>query len=138
MKTLVVYYSYTGKTKKIAEDIANEKNADSIELLEKTKRSVFNAYVRGSMAARGQKPVELQNENIDFSVYDNIIIAMPIWAGYPAPAINNIICALPAGKKVELVMVSGSGSSQGSAPKTKVLVEAKGCTVEKYQDIKSE
>ena len=137
MKTLVVYYSYTGKTKKIAQDLAKEKGAEIIELQEKAKRSKFNAYVFGSMAARGQKSVELQNDKIDFSAFDSIVIAMPIWAGYPAPAINNIIQALPGGKKIELIMISGSGSSKGSAEKTKALIEAKGCSVEKYQDIKS-
>ena len=81
-----------------------------------------------------RKKAELQDLTPDLSAYDKIVIAMPIWAGHPAPAINNIIDILPAGKEIELVMVSGSGSSADSAPKTKALIEAKGCKIVKYLD----
>jgi flavodoxin len=137
MKTLVIYYSYTGKTKRIAEDLAKKESADLIEVKEKKPRSKFNAYVFGSFAARGQKQAELQPFSSDFSAYDKIIIAMPIWAGYPAPAMNTIISLLPKDKKIELIMTSGSGSSQSTSEKTKALIEAKGCTVIKYEDIKA-
>lgn len=136
MKTLVIYYSYTGKTKRIAEDTAKKVNADIIELKEKKSRSKFNAYLFGSFAARGQKQAELQHFDPDFSAYDKIIISMPIWAGYPAPPINNIINLLPEGKQIELIMTSGSGSSKGSSDKTKALIEARGCNVVNYKDIK--
>ena len=136
MKTLVIYYSYSGKTKAIAENIAKEESADLIEVKEKAIRSKWKAYLLGCFEARAQKQVELQPFNTDFSAYDQITIAMPIWAGYPAPAINRIISLLPSGKDITLVMTSGSGSSKGSAENTKALVEAKGCRVIKYQDLR--
>ena len=137
MKTLVIYYSYTGKTRAVAERIANESAADIIELKDSVPRSKLSAYLRGSFEARGQKKAVLQPFDTDFPAYDKIVIAMPIWAGYPAPAINNVIAALPNGKAVELVMTSGSGSSKDSTEKTKALIAARGCEVVKYQDIKS-
>lgn len=136
MKTLTIYYSYTGKTKKIAESAAKQEAADLIEVREKNTRSKFNAYVFGSLAARRQKQSDLQPFNADFSVYDKIIIAMPIWAGYPAPAMNTIINLLPKGKNVALIMTSGSGSSKGTSEKTKSLIAAKACDVVSYQDVK--
>ena len=136
MKTLVMFYSYTGKTRTVANKIAVEENADIIELKDKTARSKFNAYVLGSIAARGQKQAELQPFNTDFSAYDKIIIAVPIWAGYPAPAFNNAVQQLPGGKEIELVLTSRSGNSKGSSEKTKTLIEAKGSKVIKYQDVK--
>ncbi len=137
MKTLVVYYSYTGKTKKIAEGLAKKESADVIEVKEKKTRSKFNAYVFGSLAARGQKQAGLQPFDADFSAYDTIIIAMPIWAGYPAPAMNTIISLLPTGKKIELIMTSGSGNSKSTCEKIKALIKARGCDVVKYEDIKA-
>lgn len=137
MKTLVIYYSYTGKTKKIAEGLAKKESADMIEVKEKKTRSKFSAYVFGSLAARGQKQTALQPFDADFSAYDKIIIAMPIWAGYPAPAMNNIISLLPKGKKIELIMTYGSGNSKSTSEKTKALIEAKGCDIVKYEDIKA-
>jgi hypothetical protein len=84
-----------------------------------------------------QKETVLIPYNCDFSAYEKIIIAMPIWAGHPAPAFNNIVKALPNGKEVELIMTSGSGKSDGTTEKTKKLVTDRGCKVSKYLDIKT-
>ena len=136
MKTLVIYYSYTGKTKELVGKLAAQNELDILEVKETKRRFAFNAYVFGSLAARGQKQAELQPFDADFSAYDKIILAMPLWAGYPAPAMNNLISLLPSGKDVELLITSGSGNSSGSAEKTKALVAARGCRVTKYEDIK--
>lgn len=136
MKTLVIFYSYTGKTREIAKKIAETENTDLIEVKEKKNRSKLNAYLIGSFASMRQKATELLEFDGDFSKYDKIVIAMPIWAGYPAPPMNNIIGLLPDGKDVELILTSASGKSDGSTEKTKALVAAKGCNILKYEDIK--
>lgn len=136
MKTLVIYYSFTGKARKAAEGLAKKENAELIEVKEKNPRSKFNAYVFGSLAAIRQKSAEISRLDCDLSLFEKIIIVMPIWAGHPAPAMNNIINLLPDGKEIELVFTSGSGNSSGSAEKTKALIAAKGCKVTKYTDIK--
>jgi hypothetical protein len=141
MSTIVIYYSYTGNTKKYAEDLANEcdslcgENADILELQYAKPLSKPKAYALGSFAAMRRKCAELKPLGCDLAKYDKIIIAMPIWASHPAPPINNVIAALPSGKDVELIMISASGNS-GNADKTKALIEAKGCTVTKYADVK--
>ena len=137
MKTLIIYYSYTGKTRTIAEELAKKESADIVEVKEKKKRSKFNAYIIGSFTAMRQKKADLESFNIDFSEYEKIIIAMPIWAGFPAPAFNNVLELLPNDKTVELIMTSGSGKSTGSAEKSKELVTLRKCTVVKYRDIKT-
>lgn len=136
MKTLVIYYSYTGKTKKAAEELAKKEKADILEVKEKKRRSTVNAYVLGSFAAMRQKQADILPIDKDFSAYGKIIITMPIWAGHPAPAFNNVVDKLPKGKEIALMFTSGSGSSKGSAEKTKALVEAKGCKVIKYEDVR--
>ena len=136
MKTLVIFYSYSGNTLIQAERIAKQESADVIRLRDAKSRSVFATYSAGSFAAMRRKEAKLAGFNTDFSPYDKIVIAMPIWAGHPAPAINNVIACLPEGKEVELIMTSGSGSSAGTAEKTKELIVAKGCRVTSYVDIK--
>ncbi len=137
MKNLVIYYSYSGKSRKIAQEIARSKNADIVEVKEIKKRSTFNAYVFGSLASRRQKTSEIEKLKCDISAYKKITIVMPIWAGFPAAPFNNIVKVLPSGKEIALVMTSGSGNSNGSADKTKSLITEKGCMVVSYQDIKS-
>ena len=137
MNTLLIYYSFSGKTAALAQKLAAEEGADLLALQEASHRSKLNAFLSGSRQARGQRQAALRPFSVALAAYDKIIIAMPIWAGFPAPAINNIIELLPQGKEIELVITSGSGSSKGSAEKTKALVEAKGCHVSKYLDIKT-
>lgn len=135
MKTLVIYYSFTGNTRAVAEKIAKERDAELVEVKEVRKRSKFSAYLSGVSAARGQKNSYIQNLNVHFYDYDTIIIAMPIWGGYPAPAFNNVIELLTPDKNIELVMVSKSGKSSKSKKKVTQLIYNKVCKLSKYTDV---
>jgi len=135
MKTIITYYSYTGHSKNFAEILAKQEGADILELKDSKPLSKFKAYILGSFAAMCRKPAKLQPHDVNLAEYDKIIIAMPIWAGHPAPAMNNIINSLPGGKEIELIMTSAAGNSP-SREKTIALIEVKSCTVTKYEDMK--
>lgn len=137
MKTLVIFYSYTGKTKHLAQELASKEQADIIEVKYNKRPSIVGAYVAGSLAARRQKPAKLQPFNTDFSAYDSITIAMPIWAGFPAPAFNNISAALPSGKQVQIIMTSGGGDSGNTRTRVEAMLSEKNCVLTHYQDIKA-
>lgn len=135
MKTLVIYYSYTGTTYRAARRLADELKADLVEVQTQKRPNTISAYVSGSLAAMKQKgALVLPLPNM--AGYDKIIIMGPIWAGYPAPAVNNIIAALPADKQVELRMISGGGQSRARDTVIE-RVEKTGCTVTGYMDIKA-
>ena len=136
MKTIILYYSYTGHTKKIAEKKALETGADIEEISEVKKLSKLKAYFSGSFRAMKQKKAQIHPLKANLENYEKIIIMAPIWAGSPAPAFNNIIELLPAGKKVELVMVSAGGETN-KTEKIKNLVTSRGCDVISYSDIKA-
>lgn len=136
MKTAIVYYSYTQNTKKWAEEKAHEIGADLIEIRERKHRSAIGAYVCGSLAARRRKSADIEPLTADLAAYDSLILAVPIWAGFPATPFNNMVSLLPREKTVELVMVSGSGDSKGSAEGTRRLIEDAGCKVTGYSDVK--
>lgn len=81
MKKLVVYYSYTGNTKKIAKIIQEKLNCDILELTPKIPfstdyQTVVDEYQNNSI---DNKEVEINDINIDFSEYDEIIIGTPVW-----------------------------------------------------------
>lgn len=135
MKTLVLFYSFSGKTKALANTKAQELDADLIQVIETKKRSKFNAYTSGCFQAMKQRKTDLQQLNVDVNAYERIVIMMPIWAGSPAPAFNNVLEMLPSGKQIELIMISASGHS--NKEKTMKQVKAQGYHVAAYQDIKS-
>lgn len=136
MKKIVVFYSYTGNTKKLAEAKAKEKQAELLEVGKDIKPSRFMAYVAGSFGALRKKQEKIENITDKLNLYDEIIIMGPIWAGAPAPVVNSILASLPAKKQVSIFLVSGSGKS-----KCKDYIESyihnKSCKLEKYQDMRS-
>ncbi len=137
MKTLVIYYSYSGKTRDISKKLAEENGAELEEVFEMRKRNVLTAYVSGSLAAIKRNKVAVKPLNKFPANYDKIIICCPIWAGCPAPVFNTITDYLPLGAEIQLVFTSGSGNSTKSKDGTIELVNKCGCKVTDYKDIKT-
>ena len=137
MKTAVIYYSFSGKTKSAAGGVAREEDADLFEVKTKKRYSFLTAFFRGSPAAMKQNPVEIQPLGCAFEDYDKLVLMAPIWGGFPAPPFNAVVELLPAGKEVGLIMVSGGGLCK-NADKIKALVESRGCTVTDYKDQKGQ
>ena len=117
MKTLIAYYSLSGKTRKMCEKYVADTGAkfDLVEILEVNKRSTANAYLVGCPMALKHKASEIQKIDIDMSLYDNVIIAGPIWASNAPPAINAFLREYNLnGKNVTGVLTCGGGA--GKAP----------------------
>ncbi len=85
-KTLVVYYSATGTTRQVAEQIAALTGADlfSLEPVEPYTDEDLNWMNRESRSVReheaGELPVELVSVKVpDWEQYDTVFIGYPIW-----------------------------------------------------------
>ena len=135
MKTLVLYYSYTGHTRKIAADLAEKESASIAEIKAEKRPGALKAYVSGSLAARRMKAWPIQPLGVDLSGYDRLFLLAPVWASFPAPYINSVLETLPQGKQVYVKLVSGSGRSR-CRERLEAAIKAKGCTVEGFEDIK--
>lgn len=137
MKTLVIYYSFSGHTAKIAKKKAEKIGADLIEVKEAKKRSKLSAYTKGCRAAMKQKKVELAPFVADFDAYDKIYIGAPVWAGYPAPAINTLLDMIPEGKSIYMFLVSKSGQSSENCKKVfQNKLKKKGLTLSGFTDLR--
>lgn len=134
-KTLIIYYSYTGVTKKLAWDLAKKRSAALCEIRDTHKPHILQAYTVGCFRALMHKETEIQPICADFSSYDKLVIMFPIWAGRPAPPIHHVFDMLPAGKDVEIYMISGSGKSQ-CQQMVRDLMKQKRCRVVKCVDRK--
>lgn len=135
MKKLVIYYSYSGNTRRAAQAAAEQAQADLIEVVDKKRPNLFGAFLQ-CVSARGMKATAAQPLGVDLSAYDHITLMAPVWAGFPAPAINNVIDALPRGKAVSVRLVSGGGSSTCREQVT-AKIRSMGCTVEDWEDIRA-
>ena len=120
-KTLVVYFSQTGSTKKLAEFIAKETKADLFEL--KPAQSYSNADIDWTdensrvVKEHNNMPnveVKLENTNVpNFESYDKVFIGAPIWWGELSWVVDDFVKSNDfKGKK--LVSFSTSLSSGNS------------------------
>ena len=133
----VIFYSYNGHTKGLAEKRAKELGAKLIEIKETKRPSTLKAYSAGCWASLRQKKWPIIGSKCDLKQYDKITVMCPIWAGFPAPPALSIFDMLPAGKEICAIMVSASGqSNDGCKDRVKKLIEAKGCKMAGFQDIK--
>jgi flavodoxin len=137
MKSIIVYYTFGGSTKKEAERLAAERQAPVCKVMEARNRSFLGSFVPGGYSAMHRKASSIKPLDIRLQDYDRIIIGCPVWAGFPAPAFNAIVELLPRGKEVEVFLCSGGGETPKSEQGTKALIEKKGCTLVSYRDVKT-
>ena len=83
--SLVLYFSATGTTKKIAERISNELNSDIVEIIPKEEYKPedlnYNADCRANREQNDSKSRPGIKNEIDISKYDTIYLGYPIWWG---------------------------------------------------------
>ena len=109
MKTLVVYYTRTGNSKFAAATIAAEVGADREEVVDLKNRKGRLAFLSAGRDAMQGKLTEIAQTKRNPLDYDLIVIAQPVWAGSPTPAIRTYLKKNDlSGKKVALFFSDGS------------------------------
>ena len=123
-KSLVVYYSQTGATKKLAEIFQKAKNADVFELAMVTPYpSTYDSTIDAVAAQRQTKlwPA-LVNTKADLAKYDTVYLGYPIMFGSFAPPIYTFLASNDlSGKVVVPFCTYGSGGRKASAAELKTL-----------------
>ena len=135
MKELVLFYSYSGNTRKIAEKYAQENNFDIYEVIAVKKPNKLRDYTAGIIKCMTNGVCKIKPLDVNFADYDIINIFAPVWAGVFAPAMNSALKLIPPGKIIKLFMVSMSGASSKDIVSKRV--QKLGLEVAGYEDIKS-
>ncbi len=116
-KTLVLYYSQTGMTKYVAEEIQKNLGADiqSIEL-DKPYDGDFQQTIARCQQERQNGPLPtLKPFMVDVKKYDTIYLGYPIWFGTYAPPVEALIKQEDfAGKTIVPFCTFGSGGLEES------------------------
>ena len=130
-KTLVAYFSATGRTAKAAELLADALGADIHEIQPKvpyTKADLnwLNKKSRSSVEMNNKtfRP-EIAESNMQIADYDVIFLGFPIW-WYVAPTIINTFLESSdfSGKKIILFATSGGSKFGKTVEELKVSVSA--------------
>ncbi len=92
MKSIIIYYSFEGNTKLIAESMQEAVGGDIVQI--KMKKEVSTKGIKkflwgGKKVIFKEKP-EIYPDNIDLKDYDLVFIGTPVWAGKFSPAFTTL------------------------------------------------
>ena len=122
-KTLVIYYSATNNTERVAKEIANQLDGDLFEIEvvnEYTKEDLDynneNSRVSKEHNDESLRKIELKNIEIkDYSNYDTIFIGYPIWWGEAAFPVSSFVSSFDFQDKKIIPFATSASSSLGES-----------------------
>ena len=91
MKTLIVYYSRTGITRKIANKIQKELDCDIEEITDNDSYKGKIGYMKGGMNASMGRTSKINPITKNPKDYDLVIIGTPVWASNMATPVYTYI-----------------------------------------------
>lgn len=91
MKVLVVYYSRTGVTKKVGENLSFWLKAKREEIVDDVNRKGLLGYLKAGRDASRKRFTKISPQEYDLRDFNMIIIGTPIWAWTITPAIRAYI-----------------------------------------------
>ena len=109
MNVLVAYYSRSGLTRNLAENIAKTLDADLDEITDEKKRSGIFGWLKAGRDAFLEKKTDINYDKNPDS-YDLIVIGTPVWAGRITPAVRTYLSECSPEK---VAFFATYGGSQG-------------------------
>lgn len=128
--TCIIYHSFTGTTRSVAEKVRDFCGGDLVEVQPMRNYGTFTAYTTGCLRSRNGDLDPIEPDVIDVSPYSLLVIGTPVWAWRPTPAINAAIAALSncEGKKA-VIFATCSGQIGEALTQLRRALEARGVTV---------
>jgi len=115
MKIAIVYYSYGGNTREVA-DILSEylQSEGSVETIELNALDESDGFIMQGARAFFHKQAWLDKVDFDLRLYDMVCFGTPVWAFAPTPAMNTFLdsCYGLKGKEILLFTTYGSGTGK--------------------------
>ena len=91
MKILVIFYSRSNNTLRIAEEIRNTLGCDLEEVIDTHNRTGAMGYMHSVINALRKTPAIIKDLKKDLTMYDLIIIGTPVWTGKMSTPIRTFI-----------------------------------------------
>ena len=132
-KTLVVFYSRSGNTKFVAEQIARKFEAELEEILEKKGRQGMIGYILAGRDATLNRKSEVHDFKKNPAEFDLIFIGTPVWAYNVTPAIRSYLTQYNLeGKRVVLFATQDGSGAEKVFNATRRLIPKAEIISEKY------
>ncbi len=113
MKNLIIYYSRTGNTRKIAETLAKMADWDIEEVQDDKNRLGALGYLLAGRDATLRKIVQLKPLKSNLATYDLVVVGTPVWSFNISAPIRSFLRANKNNlKKVAFFCTMGSTGSE--------------------------
>ncbi|HNQ34869.1 MAG TPA: flavodoxin [bacterium] len=113
LRVLVVYYSWTGNTRRVAEAIARQAGAEIREIVEKQPRRGVRGWLSGARDAARKRPSEI--EPPPEGNYDLVIVGTPVWAFTMVPAVRAfLVQSRPRLRDLAFFCTQGSSGAEAA------------------------
>ena len=130
MKTCIIYHSYSGNTRSVAERVHAACGGKLIEVKSVEYSSRLAAYTLGCYRAMKGMCDPIEPAIIDVATDDLIVIGTPVWAGRATPAINAAVAALQGCRgKSAVIFATCGGKERDTLPVLRKALGARGVTV---------
>jgi flavodoxin len=113
MKTLIVYYSRSGTTKRVAEELAERLGCDIDGITEPHGRGGLLGYLRSGYEAKGGKRPSINPPGRDPSQYDLVVVGTPVWGGNVSSPVRSYLSQHGEGIRSVAFFCTMGGSDPG-------------------------
>lgn len=87
MKTLIVYYSFSGNNEALAKELQRRLNCEIFKITEANRRGAFTIF----LDVLFKRTPKVKEPWFDIKTYDHVILIAPIWAGRIASPLKAFI-----------------------------------------------
>ncbi len=91
MRAVVVYYSRTGWTRRVAEEVASRLGCEVEAVAPRRSFKGILGYLRAGRTAMKGIPVELEPLARDLGGYDLVVVGTPVWGGTVSSVIRTVL-----------------------------------------------
>jgi flavodoxin len=116
MKTLIAYYSRTGKTRSAAQEMAKILRADIEEIKDRSRRDGLMGYIRSGIEGFLRSRVQIDPPVRDPTSYGLLVIGTPMWAGKLSSPVRSYLNLYREGlPPIALVCTASGGNADDVA-----------------------
>lgn len=91
MKSIIVYYSRTGRTAKVARSWAHRIGASRLEIIPMAWRGTFREVLNYTISTLTRRDMEIDLYKVDFEKYDRIVLMVPVICGMMSAPMRTFI-----------------------------------------------
>ena len=91
MKSIIVYFSRTGRTAKVARSWAHKLTASRLEIIPMAWRGTARELLQYYICTLTRKEMEIDLYKVDFEKYDRIVLMIPVICGMMSAPMRSFI-----------------------------------------------